>query len=279
MEVRTLHPEDVPAAARVAFAALPVPEGYDEDERIPWLEKRVAHLASTEPEGSFVAVDDGEIVGMVNAIARDGIWGLSTLAVLPDRHARGTGGRLLQTALTLAEGTRGQLIMSSQDPKAMRLYARAGFRLLPGVSLAGVLDRSAIPSGLRAAETGDLEAAGQLGRLVRGGAYDPRDLGLLLSRPGNAVLTIPGHGFVLHQHGRPNVLAADSDEVATDLLWSALAHVPAGGTVDLDPVIAGQDWAVRVGLEARLALTPSGPMFARGEVGPLRAWLPSGTLL
>lgn len=279
MEVRTLHPDDVPAAARVAFEALPVPEGFAHDDRIPWLERRTGYLAERDPAGAWVAEEGGEVIGMTNAIVRDGIWGLSMMAVLPDRHARGTGTQLLRAALTHAEGTRGQLIMSSQDPKAMRLYARAGFDLLPGVSLAGILDRSALPDGLAARETDDLEAAAALGAPVRGGAYDAQDLALLLTLPMSGIFMVEGRGFALHQGGRPNLVVADSEAVATDLLWSALACTAPGGTVDIDPVTAGQDWAVRVGLDAGLALTPSGPMFKRGAFGPLRPWLASGTLL
>jgi GNAT superfamily N-acetyltransferase len=279
VEVRTLHPDDVPAAARVAFEAMPVPENFSHDDRIPWLERRTAYLAERDPAGAWVAEEDGEVIGMTNAIVRDGIWGLSMMAVSPARHARGTGTALLRAALTHAEGTRGQLIMSSQDPKAMRLYARAGFDLLPGISLAGVLDRSAIPAVLTARETDDLEAAAALGRLVRGGAYDARDIALLLTLPDAGILMVEGRGFVLHQGGRPNLLVADSEDVATDLLWSAFACTAPGGSVDVDPVTAGQDWAVRVGLDAGLAITPSGPMFTRGALGPLRPWLASGTLL
>ena len=276
-----MQPEDVPAAAQVACEALPVPAQFDDGGRIPWLERRTDYLRERDPAGAWVAEHDDEVIGMANAIVRDGVWGLSMLAVRPDRHARGAGKTLLHASLTHAKGTRGQLIMSSQDPKAMRIYARARFSLLPGVSLSGVLDRSAIPAGLKSRPTDDLEAIAPLGRLVRGAAYDPDDLALLASRGGDgpAAFTIEGRGFVLHERGRPNVLVADSDGIAGDLLWSALSCTPPGGSTDLDPVTGGQDWAVRIGLEAGLALTPSGPMFARGELGPLRPWLPSGTLL
>ena len=275
-----MRPEDIPAAARVAYQALPVPEGSEEeDDRIPWLERRTSHLLERDPAGAWVAEQDGEIVGMANAIVRDGIWGLSLLAVRPDRHARGAGTTLLHASLTHGKGTRGQLIMSSQDPKAMRIYARARFDLLPSVSLSGIFDRTVIPGGLRARETEDLEAAAALGKLVRGGAYDPGDLALLLELAGSGVFMIEGRGFVLHNAGRPNVLVADTAGVASDLLWSALSATPRGATIDISPLTAGQDWAIRIGLAGGLALTPDGPMFARGDLGPLRPWIPSGAIL
>ena len=50
-------------------------------------------------------------------------------------------------------------------------------------------------------------------------------------------------------------------------------------TVHVDLMTSGQDWAVRTCLDARLALSADGPLFTRGELGPLRPWLPSGALL
>jgi GNAT superfamily N-acetyltransferase len=271
--------DDVPAAARIASSALPAPPWVPGVQRVGWLERRTAHMVATDPGGAWVAVDDGEPIGMALAIVRDGIWGLSLMAVTPERHARGTGTALLRAALTHAEAARGALILSSEDPRAMRMYARAGFDLRPSVSLSGMLDSAAIPAHLQARETGDLEAAGRLGRAVRGGAYDAADLELVLTRPGTQALMIEGRGFAIHAGGSPVVIAADTGGVAADLLWSCFAAAPRGGSVDVDFVTAGQDWAVRAGLEAGLAITPGGPVYTRGELGPLRAWIPSGALL
>jgi hypothetical protein len=47
----------------------------------------------------------------------------------------------------------------------------------------------------------------------------------------------------------------------------------------VDFLTAGQDWAVEICLEARLALSPEGPLFVRGEVGPLAPYVPSGAYL
>jgi hypothetical protein len=114
---------------------------------------------------------------------------------------------------------------------------------------------------------------------VRGAAYDAEDLALLLERPDAGLLTIQGRGFALHTAGSPIVLAADTPGAATDLLWSALSHLPRGGTVSIEMLTAGQDWAIAAGLAGGLAITPEGPMYTRGELGPLRPWIPSGSLL
>jgi hypothetical protein len=86
-------------------------------------------------------------------------------------------------------------------------------------------------------------------------------------------------GFVVHRDGSPRLLAARDEEAAAALLWGALAEAPRGATVQVDFISAGQDWAIAVILEAGLALSPDGPLFVRGDVGPLRPYLPSGAYL
>jgi len=281
MLVRPLDATDVPAAAAVAGAALPVPPEFERPTDRAWRERRIAHLGATDPQGAWVAEDEGVVRGIALALVRDGIWGLSLLAVDPAHHARGTGTRLLEATLTHDPGVRAGIIASSTDPKAMRMYARAGFDLRPCVSAAGIADRAAIPAGLRSAPSDDLEAAAALGRDVRGGAYGPGDLAMILdAEPGTEIKAVPGRGFVLHDaDGSPALLCARDDEAAADLLWSALAAGTRGASVHLDFLTAGQDWAIAVALEAGLALSPEGPLLTRGALGPLRPWLPSGSLL
>jgi GNAT superfamily N-acetyltransferase len=277
--IRQLQEADVEAAAGVAIAALPVPAGHDEGERPAWISARMRQFMRTDPGGAWVAEEDGVVVGVATALVRDGIWALSLMAVLPDRHARGVGTRLLHATLRHGDGGRGGLIASSTDPRAMRMYARAGFDLRPCVALAGLLDHDATPAGLRAAPSDDVEQAAALAAPVRGGAYDPADLQLYLDRPGAALLLLDGRGFAIHRGGSPFVLAALDDAAAADLLWSCFAAAPRGGTVHLDFVTAGQDWAIRTGLDAGLVLSPEGPLYTRGKLGPLRPWLPSGAVL
>jgi hypothetical protein len=49
--------------------------------------------------------------------------------------------------------------------------------------------------------------------------------------------------------------------------------------VDVGFIAAGNDWAVRACLDAGLALSPDGPVFTRGDTGPMRPYLPSGAFL
>jgi hypothetical protein len=49
--------------------------------------------------------------------------------------------------------------------------------------------------------------------------------------------------------------------------------------VSVDFLTAGQDWALPVILDARLQLSPDGPMFAGGALGPMTPYVPSGAYL
>lgn len=279
MEIRPLTTDRVEEAAAVALEALPIPPEFDDGERLSWLTRRTAHMVRTDPDGAWMAVEGDTVTGMALAIVREGLWGLSLMAVRPANHARGTGTKLLQAALTHAGGGRGGIILSSTDPRAMRMYAQAGFDLRPCVAVAGILDRDAIPNGLRARETEDVEQAGALARPVRGAAYAPEDLALSLSRADVRLLMIPGEGLALHDAGSPVLVAARTEAGALDLLWSCFAAARPGATVHADFLMAGQDWAVQACLKARLVLSPEGPVYTRGELGPLRPFLPSGSLL
>jgi ribosomal protein S18 acetylase RimI-like enzyme len=279
-EIRPMTAGDIEPAADVMTAALPIPPEYDDGNRRAWMNARTEHLLGTDPGGCWVAEDDGEVVGAAIALVRDGIWGLSMMAVHPDRHARGAGTGLMRAALAHAEGARGGLICASEDPRATRLYARAGFELHPCVSTAGIVDRAGLPAGLRARPSEDFEAASAVSRTVRGGAYGAEDLAMVAGRPGLGMLAIESRGFaIVHPSGSPNVLCAADEEAATDLLLSSFAHGPSGSSVHVDFLSAGQDWAIRASLACRLAISAEGPLFTRGELGPLRPWKPSGALL
>jgi predicted N-acetyltransferase YhbS len=279
MRVRPLRPEDAEEARVAACAALPPPAELSPEQVQRFWSTRLERLQRADPGGCWAAEDDaGRVVGCALSLVRDGIWGLSFLAVHPDLQARGLGRQLLDAALTHAGGAKAGIIASSSDPKAMRRYARAGFDLRPCVSAGGIVDRRALPAGLRSTSTDDLELAGALGREIRGGAYAPEDLAVYLAC-GGVALRHGDDGIALALEGSPSIVVARTEEAAADLLWSCFASGPPGGTVHADFVMAGQDWAIRTALDAGLALSPDGPMFTRGELGPLRPWIPAGTFL
>ncbi len=241
---------------------------------------RLNHLIATDPAGCWVAVHEGTVVGLSMALVREGLWGLSLFAVLPDHQSRGIGRRLLDASLSHAEGTDGALIMSTADPSAMRLYALAGFSLLPAVAAAGVTTRELLPrADPDVDDPGPAhdERIGAIGRAVRGASY-ATDLPALRATD-HMVLALGDRGFCVRKDGIIKLLAARDDEAARRLLQTAIAHAGIGATVHLDVITAGNDWAIEVALAAGLALSPDGPLFVRGEVGSLRPFLPSAAYL
>jgi hypothetical protein len=148
------------------------------------------------------------------------------------------------------------------------------------VTLAGIVDRDAIPAGLRSrpgSSADDRELCDEISRHVRGAAHGP-DIAAL-EGVGCSLLVHDDGGWAAVRDGSPALIAARDDAIATDLLWSALATAGPGETVHVDFITAGHDWAVQACLAARLALSPDGPLFVRGDVGPFAPYLPSGAYL
>jgi hypothetical protein len=86
-------------------------------------------------------------------------------------------------------------------------------------------------------------------------------------------------GFAVRQKGELKCLAAHDERAAAALLRALLRDVPEGESAEVDFITAGQEWAVRTVLDAGLELRPGGAVMARGAVGPLAPYLPSGSYL
>ncbi len=95
--MRGLEAEDVDAAAAVAAAAFEFDLG--DPERATQWRARVAYLVDTDPDGGFVAVRDGRVIGMAQAMLRDELWCLSLLTVAPAAQGAGAGRALMDAAL------------------------------------------------------------------------------------------------------------------------------------------------------------------------------------
>jgi GNAT superfamily N-acetyltransferase len=277
---------DVPAAQEsmhASFQALVASHGGRLDDPAPWQVERtrirIAHLVGTDPAGSWVADADGVLVGVAQALVREGVWGLSLLTVDPGHQNAGVGRALLEASLAYGTGSRGWIILASGDFRAVRRYAAAGFELRPAMCANGVPERAGLPDpgAVRPGGEADLELCHEVSRTIRGGAHGP-DIDVL-RRTGCELLVDPGRGYALHLEGTPKLLAALDDDSATRLLGAALRAAPEGAEVQIEPLTAGQDWAVRVSVAARLRLNPWGPMFVRGELGPLAPYLPNGAYL
>jgi mycothiol synthase len=83
-----------------------------------------------DPRLSLVAARDGRIIGFALVRRHDGtVAFVDLLAVHPDEAGHGLGGTLLRTAFATAARAglrRGQLGVASDNPNAIRLYARVG---------------------------------------------------------------------------------------------------------------------------------------------------------
>ena len=282
-----MKPEDAAGVYSTASAALfASPEEREELRRLPPEEvekrkRRYGDILRRDPEGSWVAEDEGRIAGVALALVREGVWILSLFAVDEAHRNTGLGGRLLGQALHYAEGCKGAMIASSQHPAAMRSYARAGFDLHPTLSASGSVRRGSIPAKLavRDGEEGDLELAAEVDRAVRGAAHGP-DLATMLGTGRLLVAERPsGRGYAAERDGSPAVLAATDPGIARDLLWACLEQTPPGGKANVDWITGAQNWAVPVVLDAGLSLSVAGPICTRGELGPLTPYLPSGPFL
>ena len=236
---------------------------------------RIAHPWQTDPDGAFVAELDGRVVGAAEAIVRERLWCLSMLAVRPEIQSAGAGRMLLKHAVAYGSPGDPGLIVSSNDPRALRLYAASGFSLHPTFAAHGSVDRRGLPrsgADVRADDVGDLESFEELTRAVRGAPYT-RELPFVLGR-GDRLLRLSDRGFaVLAEEGRVWGLVASDEDAARALLCSALSLVEGQATVRW--ITGAQPWAIDVLVRAGLTLVPNGALCVRGSPGRLRPFLPS----
>lgn len=273
--VRPLQPADVRAAMEVSAAAFGFDISAPATER-RW-EQRVRHLTSTDPDGGFVAERGGSVIGVAQGLRREQLWNLSLLAVTPAGQGSGAGRLLFERALAYGTGTRGGLLVASNDPRALRLYGRAGFSLRPTFQAEGTIDRRAVPPahpGISEAGESDLAALEPIAREVRGAPYTP-ELELALAQ-GAQMLRLGDRGFAVTLPGQGVwLLVAEDRESAKALLWSALAIVGTPQRPTVRWITAEQDWAIDVVLRAGLRLSAYGALAVRGHPGTLWPFIPS----
>jgi len=266
-----MQPGDVEAVVAVGSATLwsgGPEEGW-------WRTARIEHVLSTDPDGAWVAEDGGEVVGGSMALIRERTWGLSFLAVAERARGLGAGRELVRAACTTLDRAEAGLILSSEHPAAMRLYATSGFALRPCVACAGqVRFRPERPNEVRDLGEDDVPWMDDVARTVRGGPYS-RELHLWTVRDA-MIVGVEQRGWLAALGPRLLTLVALDEEAATLLLRAYLAGTPEA-TVDF--ISAGHDWAIAECLAAGLALSPDGPLYVRGTPGTLAPYLPNGAFL
>lgn len=277
--VRPLTPGDADAANRAAAIALDRPGSIEPGPARDFHLERVRHLAATDPGGAWVSLGgDGEITGLALALLRDGLWGLSLLAVDPTAHGTGAGRALVEAAFAHGAGATDHLILASQHPAALRLYAGLGLAFHPAAGAAGIADLSRAPALAAHAEEGPPEATREISRHVRAASHDG-DLPVSL-RHGDRLLLVEDRAFALAspRTGSVQLVAGRDEEAAAAALWAALIALGPGATANVDFLTSAQGWAVQVCLDARLAFTVGGAVFHRGPAR-MAPYLPSGAWL
>jgi GNAT superfamily N-acetyltransferase len=232
-----------------------------------------------------VAVDeDGggdAVVGMAQAIVREGYWVLAQLATVPECQGQGIGGQLLRRALSYGDPGHPGTIQCSSDPRAMALYSAHGFCLHPATAAFGPVRRPAPrPADVERYEPDRvdrrvLEVVASVDRAVRGSARTV-DLVAMLEQPGSRLLLRADRGYAVARDDRMITLGARDDESAALVLRAVLAESPPGGTVQVSWLTSAQQWAIEELVGAGVALRASGPVMVRGMDGPPWPYIPNG---
>lgn len=290
--VRPMRPEDVPAVERLTaegFYELDVrtaPRDGPEpvirtDARAESWRRRMAHLLQHDPGGCWVAENASGLVGVAAAMRRDLTWILATFAVRPTLQGRGIGRQLLDASLSYGSGCLRGMLAASADPRAARRYRLAGFTLHPAMELTGTVRREVLPvvERVRDGSVSDLEMMDSVDRRVRDAAHGV-DHQLLCRMYRLAVVDrSTGSGYVYVQPGGgPYLLAATNRRTATDLLWESLAASSPDETCSVRHLTAPNEWAIDVGMAARLELRTSGYLALR-QMKPPMPYIPSGQFL
>ncbi len=258
----------------------PPPERRGSSGSGRWID-RTTHLLRTDPGGCWVAENDTGLVGFATSFVRDTTWMLATYVVRPGLQGGGIGKSLLDAALQHGRGCLHGMLSASSDPRAVRRYYAAGFELHPQMFLTGVVDRSAIPTidRVREGSSADIDLMNSVDRQTRGAAHGP-DHEFLLDRQRLIVSESSiGSGYAYFgERSTVLLLAATNRRTAARLMWAGLADAPADRPVHIPHITAANQWAIQIGMAARLEVHQEGYLGLRG-MKPPSPYLHDGALL
>lgn len=256
--------------ARTFQRSWPDPQPRPAARNGAWM-NRTRHTLATDPEGCWVAEIDGEVVGGAISRVRELMWILASFAVKPEHQGQGIGHQLMAAAMHHGRGCLRGMFAASADPGAVRRYRLAGFTLHPQMFLTGVVDRSAIPvvERVREGSAGDIDLLNSIDRATRGAAH-LSDHEVLLEQFRLVVCERNnGQGYAyVDEAGSPSLVAGTTRRTASDAMWEALASSGPGETVAVHHVTAANEWAIDVGMAARMSLHQSGYLCLRGMAPP-----------
>jgi predicted N-acetyltransferase YhbS len=267
--------------ADIAQVATVTAEAFETEINSParrsiW-EHRLRSSLVSDPAGSFVSERAGRVTGAAQAVIRDRLWILSLMAVSPTLGIGGEGRALMRAALGYDRGCDAGLIVASDDPRALRLYASSGFALEPTFKATGTVDPSLLPPpdpGIAPVDPEQLSTLDAISRVARGAAHTPD---LEVARfAGASFFRLEDRGFVATYPGRGIwMLAATDEQAATALFWYGLEQVQDEPAVEIGWISGRQQWALDICLAARLSFSTYGAIGTRGSVGPLHPYIPS----
>lgn len=282
-EVRTMGDDDIAGAEEAFHRAitavlaeyhLPVQERTPERKAMHHAQMR--YLLESDPLGSWVADDDGEIVGVAQANIRGDRWFLALLGVAPGQQDRGLGRGLLNRAVAYGRRMPRGGIFASPDPRAMYRYLSAGFELHPTAAGYGPIRRPIInPTGIRSGSAADDTVVRSIDLRVRGVDRDG-DVTFLVNSGYQLRLADDDRGYVVAQNGRVAMLSALDEDAAGRLLRAVISGCPTGEPVDVSAITAQQQWAFAPLMEAGVSLRVDGSVMMRGAWQPTLPYLASG---
>lgn len=265
---------------RTRHSDWPEPRIRPPERQANWIQ-RTRHTLLTDPAGCWVAEVDGQIVGCAVSRVRELMWILASFAVSPGLQGQGIGQQLLVAAMHHGRGCLRAMFAASADPGAVRRYRLAGFSLHPQMFLTGSVDRTQLPviERVREGSAGDIDLMNSIDRQTRGAAHLSDHEVLLVQFRLIVTEQSGGAGYAyVDPSGAPVLLAATTRRTASDLMWESLASSPPGTGLSVRHITAANEWAIDVGMTARLALHQSGYLCLRG-MKPPSPYLHHGSLL
>jgi GNAT superfamily N-acetyltransferase len=277
VRIRPMRGDDVGAAERLTALGYheldtrtyqrgwPQPEPRSPERGTAWV-ARTAHLLGTDPGGCWVAEADDEMVGVAVSYTRELMWILASFAVRPGLQGMGIGTQLFAAALHHGRGCLRGMLAASADPKAARRYRLAGFDLHPQMVLWGPVPRETIPvvDRVREGAAADFDLMDSVDRRTRGAAHGPDHA--VLARQFHLLVTdrTTGSGYAyVDESGSAVLVAATNRRTATHLTWAALAMSTPDRPVEIAHVTAANQWAIDIGMAARMELHQRGYLALR----------------
>lgn len=215
---------------------------YDEEESVRSSRANLELLLLENPSQVWVAERGGEVIGVTSAAFRGRSGHIQSFFVAPDQQQRGAGSRLFSALLAAGRdaGCTAFTLQSSDDPRAIALYLKHGFRPEPPnvvwAAANPLIQQREFSSLFEATPIGrddpaTMNTVSDIDKAVRG-AKRPRDLGRWLDDDASGSLlsdreTGKPVGYFLNGKRRGNVrigpVAAIDAPLFPDVLAAAFA--------------------------------------------------------